>query len=113
MLFPDSAKHAISEAFYDKEVAVLSREVALDDQGGVIASEAVAKSTFKANVRFAALEKVREQFGIVEKIDIAITCSPQTGIAGTDLLSYADKQYSVVDMLRFDSHLLIVGKRWR
>lgn len=113
MLFPDSAKTAIAESFYDKTVEILAKQETLDDEGGVVKSGLTVKSTFRGNVRFNALGVVQQELGLVEDIDIAISCSPSIDVKIDDLLQYNGKRYVVTDVLPFDSHLLITGKKWQ
>lgn len=113
MLFPNKAKKAIADAFYDKVVEVLGTEETLDDEGGVVRSGGTVKSTFKANVRYNTLGELQEELGLVENIDVAITCATDTAVALNDLLQYQGKKYVATDVLPYDSHLLIVGKKWQ
>lgn len=112
MLWPDSAKNAISEAFYDKEVTFSRKVMSVDEEGGTSFSE-VVKGTFTGNVRFTALGELQEELGLIENIDIAITCDTSTDIAVDDFLQYGGRKYVAINVLPYDSHLLIVGQKWR
>lgn len=112
MLFPDKAKTAIANAFYDKEVAILSKSETLDDEGGVVKSAETVKSTFKGNVRFTVLGEEQSEIGLVENIDIQITCPTGTDVKVDDLLEYQGVKYVAVDVLPFDSHKTIMGRKW-
>ena len=112
MLFPDSAKQAISKAFYDKEVAILEKTETIDDEGGVVKGGTAVKSTFTGNVRFAELGALQTELGLVSQIDIAITCPTDTAVAVDDLLQYQGVKYIAKSVIPSDSHLLIVGERW-
>lgn len=112
MLFPESAKTAIAESFYDKTVEVLAKQETLDPEGGVIKSGLTVKSTFQGNVRFNALGVVQQELGLVEDIDVAISCDPSTDVVVNNVLQYGGKRYVVTDVLPFDSHKLITGKKW-
>ena len=112
MLWPNSAKDAISNAFYDKEVAISSKVVTTDAEGGSSFSE-VAKGTLQGNVRFNALGELQEELGLIENIDIAITCDPTTNVAVDDILQYDGRKYLAVNVLPYDSHILIVGRKWQ
>jgi len=113
MLFPTDAKTKIAEAFYDKMVEVLAKTETTDSEGGVVKSGTTTKSTFTGNVRFTALGEVQVELGLVERIDIAITCDPATEVIVDDLLQYAGNKYVATEVLPFDSHLLIVGRKWQ
>lgn len=113
MLFPDSAKAAIANSFYDKTVEVMASEEAIDSEGGLVKSSLTTKSTFQGNVRFNALGVVQEELGLVEDIDVAITCDTSIKVVVDDLLRYGGRVYSVTDVLPYDSHLMIVGKKWQ
>lgn len=112
MLFPNSAKRAISKAFYDKEVAILGKTETIDDEGGVVKGGTTVKSTFTGNVRFTELGALQAELGLVSQIDIAITCATDTAVAVDDLLQYQGIKYVAKSVIPSDSHLLIVGERW-
>lgn len=112
MLFPDNAKTAIANAFYDKEVAILSKSETLDDEGGVVKNAETVKSTFKGNVRFTVLGEEQSEIGLVENIDIQITCATDVDVKVDDLLKYQGVKYVAVDVLPFDSHKTIMGRKW-
>ena len=112
MQFPDKAKKAIANAFYDKEVAILSKSEMLDDEGGVVKNAETVKSTFKGNVRFTVLGEEQSEIGLVENIDIQITCATDVDVKVDDLLKYQGVKYVAVDVLPFDSHKTIMGRKW-
>jgi len=112
VLWPDSAKTAISDAFYDKEVAVSRKVETVNVEGGSSFSEET-KGTFTGNVRFNALGELQEELGLIENVDIAITCDNSTDVAVDDLLQYRGRKYVATNVLPYDSHKLIVGQKWR
>lgn len=112
MQFPDKSKKAIANAFYDKEVAILSKSEMLDDEGGVVKNAETVKSTFKGNVRFTVLGEEQSEIGLVENIDIQITCPTDTDVKVDDLLKHQGVKYVAVDVLPFDSHKTIMGRKW-
>lgn len=112
MLWPDSAKNAISNTFYDKEVAIFRKVSTTNAEGGMSFSEE-AKGTLLGNVRFNALGELQEELGLIENIDIAITCDTSTDIAVDDLMQYEGRKYVAVSVLPYDSHILIVGRKWQ
>lgn len=113
MLFPDEAKTEIANAFYDKDISILAKTETLDPEGGVVKTGETIKSTFKGNVRFTTLAKIQAEIGLTDQIDIAITCDPSTDIVVDDLMQYAGREYVATDVLPYDSHILIVGKKWQ
>jgi hypothetical protein len=56
------------------------------------------------------LEKLREDYGIKENIDIAITTDQN--VAVDSILGYLGTQYKLVQAIPFDSHYLLIGKKW-
>ncbi len=113
MQFPDKAKKVIADTFYDKEVAVLEKTETLDAEGGVVKNSTTIKSTFKGNVRFIALGEEQNELGLVENIDIQITCPTDTAVEVDDLLQYAGVKYVAVSVLPSDSHKTIWGQKWQ
>ena len=113
MLFPNSAKRAISEAFYDKEVAILEKTETIDDEGGVVKGGTTVKSTFTGNVRFTQLGELQTELGLVSQIDVAITCPTDTAVEVDDLLQYKGVKYVASSVIPSDSHLSIAGVIWR
>lgn len=112
MLFPDSAKQAISETFYDKEVVILEKTETIDDEGGIVKGGTTVKNTFTGNVRFTQLGELQTELGLVSQIDIAITCPTDTAVVVDDLLQHKGVKYVAKSVIPSDSHLLIVGERW-
>lgn len=111
MLLTPNFKDVIASHFYDKEVTVLEA-TETDDTGWVKKSWAV-KGTFNGNVRFNNLGEVQSELGISDNIDIAVTCDTGVEIEGENALEYLDQRYEVTAIRPADSHLLIVGKKWR
>ena len=111
MKWPDSAKNMIAKSFYDKTVTVLEKATTIGPDGGAKFCE-TTKSTFKGNVRFNALGEVQEELGLVENIDIVITCPTDTAVGVDDFLQYGGVKYTVSDVVPSDSHLTVVGKKW-
>lgn len=111
MLFPESAKKAFFNAFYDKEVSILADTETIDEEGGVVRETSI-NSSFKGNVRFNALSELQVELGLIKDIDIAITCPTETAVELNDVLQYNGIKYIATDVLTYDSHKLIVGKIW-
>ena len=112
MLFPNSAKNAIAKSFYDKTVEVLATEDIIDTEGGVIKGSLTTKCTLQGNVRFANLGEIQSELGLVDSIDICITCGVDENVSVNDLLRCSNKLYVATSVIPSDSHLTIVGKLW-
>lgn len=112
MYLPSNFKQIIADHFYDKSIDVIDKTVTTDTEGGVIKMGTTTKSTFNANVRVTALNEVQQELGLVETIDIAITCDPSTEVSVDDLLQYAGRQYVATDVIPYDSYKMIVGRKW-
>ena len=112
MLWPNEAKNAIADAFYDKTIEVLSSQAQLDAEGGIIRGTQSVTSTFRGNVRFINLGELQAELGLVEAVDISITCNIDASIAVDDLFRYDGKTYKATGVIPTDSHLTIVGQKW-
>lgn len=103
-------KNAIKNTFYDKTVEVLDVEVMTDVEGGTYLLNNGTTDTFLANVRIENLEKVQEDFGIMDKIDIALT-TDEVVEAGV-VVQYDGRVFKLIKAFTFDSHYLLVGQLW-
>ena len=112
MLWPNEAKNAIANSFYDKTIEVLSSQTQLDAEGGIIRGTQSVTSTFRGNVRFVNLGELQAELGLVEAVDISITCNVDTPIAVDGLFRYDNKIYKATSVIPADSHLTIVGQKW-
>lgn len=113
MLLPDNFKDVIANNFYDKTVEILQKTETLDNEGGVIKEGTTVASTFTANVQFTANDEFKTDLGLIKDIDIAISCSTDTTVEVDDLLQYEGIKYIAINVLKYDSHKLIVGKKWQ
>lgn len=113
MLFPNNAKALISKTFYDKEVSVLAKTDSFDSEGGLSRTIASTGSTFLGNVRYVNHGEVQAEKGLVENIDVQITCPTDTAVAVDDILQYESVKYVAVEVLQYDSHKLILGRKWQ
>ena len=113
MLFPNSAKQPISQAFYDKEVAILEKEEAYDTEGGLVKTGSITKSTFTGNVRFVSYDESQQEKGLVKDIDVVITCPTDIDVTVGDFLQYQGSKYVVTSRVMSDSHMTIEGKLWQ
>ena len=112
MLFPDEAKQMVAKSFYDKTVEVLTSQDTIDAEGGVVKGSLTAKSTFQGNVQFNNLGEVQTTLGLVNSIDICVTCRADEDVVVNDLLRYDNKLYVATSVIPSDSHLTIVGNLW-
>lgn len=112
MLIPETMKNKINSVFYDKTVDILTNTTTVDAEGGVTFKGLSIANTFNGNVSFANCAKIQEEYGLDYLIDISITTNINVPIAINDIIQYEDVVYSVKDVLKFDSHILIVGVKW-
>jgi hypothetical protein len=105
-------KTAIAKAFYDKDIHLMNKSVDKDAEGGVKTKGYSVKDSFKGNVNFSNCEKIQEEYGLDYKINISIT-TDYTGLKTDDILSYDKVLYEVKGIYIKDSHVLIVGAKWR
>jgi hypothetical protein len=113
MLWPDEAKNAIANVFYDKTIEIISTETQRDEEGGIIRNAQTVTGSFKGNVRFNSLGEVQTELGLVDSIDICITCDVATEIVVNDLFKYGVNVYQATSVIPSDSHLTVVGKKWQ
>lgn len=110
MLFPDSAKKAISNAFYDKKFEVFTFETQLGIEGDTTKTFRKIGEYF-GNVRFTNLAKLREELGLADEISIAISCENSAKVEAGDFVEFSGKKYLAFEVLPRDSHLLILGRK--
>ncbi len=113
MLFPDKAKNAIAKSFYDKTIEVLTAEDTIDAEGGVVKGSPTVKCTLQGNVRFTNLGEIQTELGLVDSIDICVTCGADENVSVNDLLRCSNKLYVATSVIPSDSHLTIVGNLWQ
>ena len=110
MLFPDSASRAISEAFYDKKFEVFTFETQLGLEGDTTkVFQRVGECS--GNVRFANLAKLREELGLMDEIQIAISCDKSVEVKSGDFIEFEKIKYFAFEVIPFDSHLMILGRK--
>lgn len=109
MLFPDSAKQAIKSTFYDKTVEVFEVRKDFDEEGGLIESTS-KKSELKANVNYSEFGKVFEELGARLNASVVITAETSAKIEIGDKMRIDGRDFETVEVKRFDSHTLILGR---
>ncbi len=112
MLWPDSARNAIADAFYDKVIVVLNTDTQYDQEGGIVRNTQSVKTSFKGNVRFSDLGELQAELGLVESIDISVTCNTNAEIELNDIFRYNGRLYVATHTIPSDSHLTIVGRNY-
>lgn len=112
MYIPKSMKKQIAKVFYDKEISVITSKVTTDAEGGVNTKGYEVKSIFKGNVNFSNCKQIQEDYGLDYDIDISVTTDYES-IKIDDVIKYHEVVYKVTDVLKSDSHVLLVAKKWR
>ena len=110
MRITDSFTKAIEDTFYDKELTLMVQTESVNDFGETIISITPGTTTITGNVRQSNLQEVREDYGIHEEIDIAITTNDDVELGS--ILSYNGQNYRMTSVREFDSHNLLVGSEW-
>lgn len=105
-------KREIAKAFYDKDIHLMDKSVETDAEGGVKTKGYSVIDSFKGNVNFSNCEKIQQEYGLDYKIDVSIT-TDYTGVTKENILSYNKVLYEVKGIYINDSHILIVGAKWR
>lgn len=98
--------------FYDKTVEIGSMKTTTDLEGGVVCDNFEPVDSFQGNVSFSNCKKIQEEYGLDYQIDISVTCDYRI-IEKDNMLKYESIIYKVTDVLRFDSHVLIIGTKWQ
>ena len=105
-------KTAIAKTFYDKEIHLMNKSVEKDAEGGVKTKGYTVADSFNGNVNFSNCEKIQEEYGLDYKVDISIT-TDYTGLEKDVIISYDKVLYEVKGIYIRDSHLLVLGTKWR
>lgn len=112
MLWPNAAKDAIANTFYDKVIVVLDSTTTKDSEGGIVRNSQSVKTSFKGNVRFNDLGELQAELGLVESIDISVTCNTNAEIELNDIFRYNSQLYVATNVIPSDSHLTVIGKKY-
>lgn len=111
MQIPDSFRTAISSVMYVKTITKYTTTDSVDAEGWArIDGTTATNGTFLGNVHFDNFEKVQEDHGITEKIDITITTDEEIELE--TIVGYEGKQYKIFEVIANDSHYLLVGRKW-
>lgn len=109
MQIPDDFKSVIADTFYDKTITLYTVEEVVDEEGWARMSETESDS-FVGSVSFSELAKVQEEYGLREAIDMVVSTHEDVSVGS--VLGYGDHLYKVVSAIPFDSHYLILAKKW-
>ena len=112
MLIKNSFKEKIKSVFYDKEVKVLENKIIEDKEGGINYQGLEEKNSFLGNVSFSNCKKIQEDYGLDYEINVSITTDYNL-LKINDLIKYQEKIYSIEEIIKSDSHYLVLGKIWK
>lgn len=111
MIIPASFREAIKNTFYDKTVTRFTTTNTVDSDGWARKSATtIVAGTFLGNVHFDNFDKIQEEYGITDQINIVITTD--TEIATEEIIGYDGKQYKVFRVIPNDSHYLLIAQDW-
>lgn len=110
MKIPQGFTKAIKDTFYDKELTEMAETTSENDFGERTVALTPTTNTILGNVRFSNLEEIRENYGIRERIDIAITTDEEVALGS--IWGYRDRYYRIVQAIPNDSHNFLVGQIW-
>lgn len=110
MRIPNSFKTKIADTFYDKSIKILNYTEVVDDEGWADASASTVSETFLGNVRFDNLAQIQQDYGLDEEIDIVITTDEDVSLGS--ILEYGGVEYRVTNSIPYDSHNLIMARKW-
>ena len=110
MTLTDNFKTLISTTFYDKVITKYSQVNVTDSEGWTAKTAITSTGTFKGNVNYSKLDEIRKDYGLDDEIDITITCDED--IENGAILEYLGSKYEVVRAIPYDSHYLLIGKKW-
>lgn len=105
-------KTVIAKTFYDKEIHLINMSAETDSEGGVKTKGYTVEGVFKGNVNFSNCEKIQKDYGLDYEVNISITTN-YTELKKTDILMYDKVLYEVKGIYIRDSHLLVLGAKWR
>lgn len=111
MLFPvNDFQKCISNVFYDKTVSVKEVTITTSTDGQRIKTIGSVLSTFMGNVQFGNRKIVAEQYGLKYDFDLTITTNQSVDL--NTIICYDSVDYVVTDVLKFDSHNLVIAKKY-
>lgn len=110
MTLTDNFKTLISSTFYDKVITKYTQVNVTDTEGWTAKDAVTSNGTFKGNVNFSKLDEIRKDYGLNDEIDMVVTCDED--IENGSILEYLGVKYLVVRAIPYDSHYLLIGKKW-
>lgn len=111
MKITNDFKTKMAETFYDKEITLYTQERVVDDEGFAVRSVEESETTVMANV-LTNHTKLMEEYGIVERFDLAFTCDPDEDVQADSIISYQSKTYKVSTVKITDTHKLVIAQSW-
>lgn len=111
MYIPKTMTNKIAQVFYDKTVSVLINKTTIDAEGGVNYLGYDVIDNFKGNVNFSNCKQIQEEYGLDYRIDVSITTNYES-LKNNDLIKYDNVTYKVTDIIKNDSHYLVVATKW-
>lgn len=112
MYIPKQMANKITKVFYDKNISILKSMSTIDVEGAVTYKGYEVVNEFKGNVNVSNCKKIQEEYGLDYNIDISITTNYEL-VNINDIIQYQDVRYNVTDVLKHDSHSLIVATKWQ
>lgn len=110
MRIPDSFKNKVKAVFYDKTIYLIDVAKVKDSEGFVKRGTGVITGSFLGNAQFDNLEKIAEDYGLEDKIDMTITTDENIDVDQT--LKYQGVFYKVVKAMPRDSHYFLLAQKW-
>jgi len=80
------------------------------DGDGWARQEATEGESISANISFAKLDEVKQEYGITT--DISATITTDQNIARGTVLKYGDQLMRVIRAIAFDSHYFLICENW-
>lgn len=109
MKIPENFKNSIKETFYDKEVALYTKEKNIDDEGFVTESVLSQEAIIKCDIRFDNLAQIQEEHGLDESIDIVIISDERIPLDSS--VKYDEVMYTIVKSIPYDAYNLMFGRK--
>lgn len=110
MVIPSDFKTKIADTFYDKEFTYYTHTETTDDEGDTIRDNLNEVDTFMGNISFSLLDEIQRDYGLTEQVDATITT--EAVIPQGSIVEYNGVQYLITRSLAFDTHKLLIMKKW-
>ena len=110
MNIPNSFRTQIANAFYDKEIELLSVVETTNNEGQVRRQLSQSGERVKGNVQYSNLERLREEYGIDEEVELSITTQDTVE---TEAIRFDGEDFEVVKNIPFAAYNLIICSKWK